>query len=183
MGLKWLFTTMFSVLLHPEAFWNDQGKGRVEVNAMKDYAAPVIAVVQLVKLPLVGVPKSAMIMAIVSFIIDVAVLYVLSGAIASVVGHDRGETVQDDILTMLCYALTPLWLVEPFYFVGSWRWLFLVAALLHTVLILKPGLRFTLGSESPHIEALTVKSSLLTMVATLASFTAITGLLRIFTSL
>jgi hypothetical protein len=183
MGLKWLFMTMFSVLFHPEAFWNDQGRRREGVNAMKDYAAPVIAVVQLVKLPLVGVPKSAMIVAIVSFIIDVAVLYVISGAIASVVGHEQGETVQDDLLTMLCYSLTPLWLVEPFYFIETWRWLFLGAAVLHAFLILKPGLRATLGSESPHIETLTLKSSLLTLVASLASFTAITGLLRIFTSL
>jgi hypothetical protein len=183
MGLKWLFMTMFSVLFHPESFWDDQGRRREGVNAMKDYAAPVIAVVQLAKLPFVGVPRSAMIMAIVSFIIDVAVLYVLSGAIAAVAVHDRSEKVQEDLLTMLCYSLTPLWLVEPFYFVGSWRWLFLGAALLYSFLILKPGIRATFGSESPHIEALTLKSSLLTLVATLASFTAITGLLRIFTSI
>jgi hypothetical protein len=183
MGVKWLFMTMFSVLFHPEAFWKEQGERREGVNAMKDYAAPVIAIVQLVKLPLVGVPKPAMILAIVSFIVDVAVLYLLSGAIASVAGRDRNTSLQDDVLSMLCYSLTPIWLAEPFYFAGIWRWLFLAAALLHAFLILKPGLQATLDREVPQIDALTGKTAMLTFAATLASFMAMTGLIRIFTSL
>ncbi|NTU69109.1 MAG: hypothetical protein HGB02_09605 [Chlorobiaceae bacterium] len=182
MGLKWLFTTMFSVLVQPQAFWKEGAGRREGVNAMKDYAAPVIAMVQLLKLPLVGVPKPAMIMAIISFIVDVAVLYLLSGAIASIAGRDRTASMQDDILAMLCYALTPVWLAEPFYFANAWRWLFLVVALVHACFILKPGLHATLDMATPHVEALTGKSALLTSAATLASFMAMTGLIRIFTS-
>ena len=183
MGLKWLFAMMFTVLVRPEAFWKELRGQREEVNAMKDYAAPVIAMVQLVKLPLVGVPRSAMIMAIVSFIVDVSVLYLLSGAIATIAGRNRKASLQDDILTMLCYALTPIWLAEPFYFADLWRWVFLVGALVHTVLILKPGLHATLDMETSQVDALMGKSALLTFTATLASFTAMTGLIRIFTSL
>ncbi|NTV03064.1 MAG: hypothetical protein HGB04_09875 [Chlorobiaceae bacterium] len=183
MGLKWLFTKMFAVLFHPESFWKEGAGRREGVNAMKDYAAPVIAMVQLVKLPLVGVPKPAMIMAIVSFIVDVSVLYLLSGAIASIAGPDRKASLQDDILAMLCYALTPVWLAEPFYFADAWRWLFLVGALVHAFLILKPGLHATLDMETVQVEALTGKSALLTCGASLASFMALTGLIRIFTSL
>jgi hypothetical protein len=182
MGLKWLFMTMFSVLFHPEAFWKDNAERREGVNALKDYAAPVIAMVQLVKLPLAGVPRSAMILAIVSFIVDVSVLYLLAGAIASLAGRDRRESLQDEVLTMLCYSLTPVWLVEPFYFAGIWRWLFLAGGLLYTFLILKPGIHATLDRDVPHIEVLTGKSALLTFVATMASFMAMTGLIRMFTS-
>lgn len=183
MGLKWLFMTMFSVLFHPEAFWTEHAERRDGVNALKDYAAPVIAMVQLVKLPLAGVPRSAMILAIVSFIVDVSVLYMLAGAIATLAGRDRRESLQEEVLTMLCYSLTPVWLVEPFYFVETWRWLFLAGALLHVFLILKPGIHATFEHDVPHIDALTGRSALLTFVATMASFMAMTGLIRMFTSL
>ena len=183
MGLKWLFSTIFTVLFHPEAFWKDGGGRRDGVNAMKDYAAPVIAMVQLVKLPLVGVPKPAMILAIVSFIVDVAVLYLLAGAIASAAGRDRKPPLQEDILSMLCYALTPVWLAEPFYFADAWRWLFLVGALVHAFLILKPGLHAMLDLETAQVDALTGKSALMTCAASLASFMAMTGLIRMFTSI
>ncbi len=183
MGLKWLFSTMFAVLAHPEAFWKEGLARREGVNAMRDYAAPVIAMVQLAKLPLVGVPKPAMILAIVSFILDVAVLYLLAGAIASAAGSDRKTSLQEEILATLCYALTPVWLAELFYFAETWRWLFLVGALLHAFLILKPGLHAMLDLEGPQADTLTGKSALLTSGASLASFMAMTGLIRIFTSI
>jgi len=104
---------MFSVLFHPETFWKEIREHRRDVNAMKDYAAPVIAMVQLCKIPFIGVPRMAMFAAIVSFIVDVAVLYLLSGAIFSILGRDQPESVQHDVMTMLSYSLTPVWLAEP----------------------------------------------------------------------
>lgn len=182
MGLKWLFMTVLSLLFHPETFWKERTAERDGVNPMKDYAAPVIATVQLIKLPLVGVPRSAMILAIVSFIVDVAVLYVLSGAISRIADRTRSESVQDGVLTLLCYSLTPLWLAEPFYFTGSLRWLFAAGALIHALFIMKSGLPVLLERQIPNVESLAGKTTLLTVVATIASFTAITGLIRIFTS-
>ncbi len=181
MGLKWLITTMFSVLFHPEAFWHDR-EARHEVNAMRDYAAPLIAVVQFFKMPQVGVPRLAMIMAVVSFIIDVAVLYVLAGGIAALAGRHRRAEVQEGVLTMLCYVLTPLWLVEPFSFIAAWRWGFLALALLHAFVGLKAALPETFGAAMT-AESLTWKADLMLAVAALASFVAMTGLMRIFTSL
>lgn len=182
MGLKWLFSTMLSVLFHPDTFWKERSETREGVNPLKDYAAPVIATVQLIKLPLVGVPRSAMILAIISFIVDVSVLYVLSGAVSRLLDRTRSEAVQDSVLNLLCYSLTPIWLVEPFYFAGWLRWLFAAGALIHALFIMKTGLPALLGREVPHFESLAGKTFLLTVAATMASFTAITGLIRIFTS-
>jgi len=183
MGLKWLFMTMVSVLVHPDMFWKEQAEHGDEVNPMKDYAAPIIATVQLIKLPLVGVPRSAMIMAIVSFIIDVAVLYVLAGAISRLAGLNGADSVQDRVLTLLCYSLTPLWLAEPFYFAGEIRWLVAAGALLHALFIMRPGLLSLIDRETIPVEPIAVKTALFTVAATVASFTAMTGLIRIFTSL
>jgi hypothetical protein len=182
MGLKKLFMTMFSVLFHPETFWKEVSENRRQVNAMKDYAAPIIALVQLCKIPFIGVPRMAMFFAIISFIVDVAVLYLLSGMIVNLIGRDQADSVQDDVLTMLSYSLTPVWLAEPFYFMGSWRWLFIVAALLHTLLISKFGLQAMLNKEVPHVDALSGKSALLVATATLTSFMLMNGLVRFFTS-
>jgi hypothetical protein len=182
MGLKKLFMTMFSVLFHPETFWKEIAENRREVNAMKDYAAPVIAMVQLCKIPLIGVPRMAMFLAIISFIVDVAVLYLLSGAIVTLVGRDQPESVQHDVLTMLSYSLTPIWLAEPFYFMGTWRWIFLAAALLHAMLISRFGLQAMLDKEVPQVDALSGKSTLLVAMATMTSFMLMNGLIRFFTS-
>ncbi|HWR00225.1 MAG TPA: hypothetical protein VN371_00040 [Chlorobaculum sp.] len=182
MGLKWLFRTIFSVLFHPEAFWKETDGHRRDVNAMKDYAAPVIAMVQLCKLPFMAVPRAAMYLAVVSFVVDVAVLYLLSGLLVSVLGHDRPESVQDDVLNLLSFSLTPVWLAEPFYFTGPWRWLFISAAILHTLLITRFGLRAMLEKEIPQIDTLFGKSALLIGVATIISFMVSNGLIRFFTS-
>jgi hypothetical protein len=182
MGLKWLFVTMFSVLAHPEAFWKEQRERHPELNAMKDYAAPVIAIAQLFKIPLIGVPRSAMIVAMVNFTVDVAVLYLLSGAIVSLVGRQRPQSFQDDVLTMFCYALTPVWLVEPFYFMGSWRWLFFAVALLHSIFISRYGLQSLLGREVPNMASLFGKSAVIVAMATMTAFMLNSGLIRFFTS-
>ncbi|NTU59090.1 MAG: hypothetical protein HGB00_09315 [Chlorobiaceae bacterium] len=183
MGVKWLFMTIFSVLFHPEAFWEEASAHRREVNAMKDYAAPVIALAQLSKIPFIAVPRMAMFLAIVSFVVDVAVLYLLSGAIVTLVGSDRTESIQDDVMTMLCFSLTPVWLAEPFYFSGPWRWLFMVAALLYSLLIARSGLKAMLEKEIPQIDAFSGKSALFLVVATMTSFMLTSGFARFFTSL
>jgi hypothetical protein len=182
MGLKRLFMTMFSVLFRPETFWKEIREHRREVNAMKDYAAPVIAMVQLCKIPFIGVPRMAMFAAIISFIVDVAVLYLLSGAIFSILGRDQPESVQHDVMTMLSYSLTPIWLAEPFYFLGPWRWVFLAAALLHTLFISRFGLQAMFDKEVPHIDALSGKSTMLVALATMTSFMLMSGIMRFFTS-
>lgn len=183
MGVKWLFATMFSVLFKPEAFWKDARKQLGELNAMRDYAAPLITIAQLCKLPFIGVPRMAMLLAIFGFVIDVAVLYLLSGAIGSLAGPDRSESLQIDVMTVLCFSLTPIWLAEIFSFLGVWRWLVMAAALLHAVLMMRGGMYALLDIKTPKIEALWRKSGLIMATVTFISFMLIGGLIRLFTSL
>ncbi len=183
MGVKWLFATMFAVLFRPERFWTEAREELGEVNAMRDYAAPLITIAQLCKLPLIGAPRMAMLMAIFGFVIDVAVLFLLSGAISSLAGSDRSETLQQEVMTVLSFSLTPIWLAELFSFLGVWRWLVMAAALLHAVLMTRVGMHALLDIETPKIEALWRKSGLLMATATFISFMLIGGLVRLFTSL
>jgi len=183
MGVKWLFATIFAVLFKPETFWRDAREQLGEVNAMRDYAAPLITIAQLCKLPFIGVPRMAMLLAIFGFVIDVAVLYLLSGAIGSLAGPDRSESLQVDVMTVLSFSLTPVWLAEPFYILGVWRWLVMAAALLYAVLLTRLGMHALLDIESPKIETLSKKSGVLMATATFISFMLIGGLIRFLTSI
>ncbi len=183
MGLKALFMTIVSVLFHPEVFWTDARERLGEVNPMRDYAAPLITIAQFLKLPIVGVPRMAMVLAISGFVIDVAVLYLLAGAIGSLAGADRTEVLQMDVMTILSFSLTPVWLAEPFYVLGVWRWLVMGAALMYAVLITRLGMYSLLGLETLKIEALWRKSGVLMATATFISFMLVGGLIHLLTSI
>jgi len=173
---------MFSVLLRPDAFWKDVRTNLQGVNVMRDYAAPVIAIVQLCKLPFIGIPRMAMLLSIICFTVDVAVLYLLSGVIVSLAGSESPESIQNDVMTVLCYSLTPVWIAEPFLFTGAWRWLFMAVALFYTLFISRLGILAMLGVENSRIEAFSRKSGFLVAMAIMISFTLINGLIRFFTS-
>ncbi|NTV68129.1 MAG: hypothetical protein HGB06_10745 [Chlorobaculum sp.] len=182
MGVKWLLAAMVAVLFRPEAFWSDARERLREVNAMKEYAAPLIAIAQFCKLPLFAVPRMAMLMAIIGFTVDVAALWLLSGAIAAVAGAKRAETLQQEVMMVLCYSLTPLWFVEPFGIAGTWRWIVMAAALAYALFIARLGMLTMLGDEIPEIEPFFGKSALLIATAAIISFLLQGGLLRFFTS-
>ncbi|NTW54814.1 MAG: hypothetical protein HGB15_08685 [Chlorobaculum sp.] len=181
MGVKWLFTAMVAVLFRPEAFWKDAHERLREVNAMKEYAAPIIAIAQFCKLPFFAVPRMAMLMAIIGFTVDVAVLWLLSGAMTALAGR-RSESIQRDAVTVLCYSLTPMWLVEPFGLAGTWRWIVMAAALIYSLFIARLGMLTMIGHEIPEIEPFFGKSALLITTAAIISFLLQGGLLRFFTS-
>ncbi|NTU53011.1 MAG: hypothetical protein HGA97_04760 [Chlorobiaceae bacterium] len=182
MGLKWLFTIFISVLLHPEAFWENARKRFRRVNALRDYAAPVIAMVQLFKLPFIGSPRAAMLITIISFVIDVAILYLLAGAAFSGVSTERTERVQNDIMTVLCFSMTPLWLAEPFYFIKLLKWIVVAAALVYTLLISRLGMQAMFKIESRRRDAFFLKLGFLIIVATAISFMLLDSLTRYITS-
>ncbi len=182
MGVKWLFAAMVAVLFRPEAFWKDGRERLREVNAMKEYAAPLIAIAQFCKLPFFAVPRMAMLMAIIGFTVDVAVLWLLSGAMAAMAGSRRSESLQEDAVTLLCFSLTPIWLVEPFGLAGAWRWIVMAAALFYTLFIARTGTIAMLGDEIPQIEPFFGKSALLISTAAIISFLLQGGLIRFFTS-
>lgn len=182
MGVKWLLAAMIAVLLRPDAFWREARERLREMNAMKEYAAPVIALVQFVKLPFIAVPRMAMLLAVIGFTVDVAVLWLLSGALVSLAGSGRSGSIRQEVMTVLCFSLTPAWLAEPFGFAGTWRWLVMAAALVHALFIARIGMQTMLASEIPEIEVFAGKSALLIATAAMISFLLQSGLIRFFTS-
>ena len=182
MGVKWLLAAMVSVLLRPDLFWREASERLREVNAMKEYAAPVIVLAQFAKLPFIAVPRMAMLLAIIGFTVDVAVLWLLSGALVSLAGSERSETIRHDVMTVLCFSLTPTWLVEPFCFAGAWRWLVMAAALLYSLFIARLGTQAVLGGQIAEIDAFAGKSAVLIATAAMISFLLQSGLIRFFTS-
>jgi hypothetical protein len=183
MGLKWLFITIFSVLRHPETFWHGSRERFREVSVMRDYAAPVIAIAQFSKLPFVTVPRMAMLLAIVSFIVDVAVLYLLSGAINGIVpSASRSEEVQNDSMMVLCFSLTPVWLAEPFCFLGMVRWAVIGAALAYTLVLSNYGMHAMPGIVRFVDDSFFRKAGFLVVMAVMLSFMLVNSLIRFFTS-
>lgn len=183
MGVKWLFRRLFSVLVHPVLFWKEVRDGEAGVNAMKEYALPVIAMVQLCKFPVIGVPRTAMILTLVSFAVDVSVLYLVAGVLTRMIGTRSRATVSDRVMTVLSYALTPLWIVEPLFFTGRITgMLFAAAALVYAVMIIRAGLAAMFDDMGKNIDGLHAKSALVLVMASSASFLVMRGLIRLFTT-
>lgn len=183
MGLKWLFTTVVAILRHPEAFWADGAESRRGVNAMKDYAAPVIAFVQLCKIPFIAVPRAAMLLGILSFIVDVSALFLMSGALMGFIGRERQASSQDKVMESICFSLTPVWLAEPFFFfAGPWSWLFATGALAHALLIVRFGMRSAFGGSPVDPDLLFRKAAIPFTMVVMAAFLATAGMNRFFSS-
>jgi hypothetical protein len=180
MGLKILFATVFAVLFTPGSFWRDLKNGDLSQNPLKDYSLPVIAVVQLCKFPVIGVPRTAMMFSLVSFIVDVSVVYLLAGAIVYLIDREQPEAVQQRVLILLSYALTPVWLIEPFYFAGGWSWFFAAAALSYALVIGKSGMSVLLEEEVGRFEWLPARTAVLFIMVNTASYLLIRGLIRFF---
>lgn len=157
-GLKQLFGAIGAVLFRYRRFWRElqQGGWPEGLDVQRGYAVPVIAMVQLLKFPLIGVPRPAMFFAIASFIIDVAAFYVLSGVTSRILFQEKAGEMEGGVVTVLSYAMTPVWLFELFYFTGSWSWIFALLALGHMLLISNSGfsLLFSLSGRPLQIAAI-----------------------------
>ena len=150
MDVKELFSTIFTLLFRNNTLWRNyqehEGIKSDDYNVIREYAVPVIALVQLAKFPLIGVPRSAMLFAIAVFLIDIAALYLLTGAAIYLLEQGQPESFKDRTLTVVCYSMTPVWLFELLYFTGPWSWLFAFFAVMCTLVIGKNGLRTCLIS-------------------------------------
>ena len=142
MGVKELFVATITLLFRNSTLWRDLKEGipGKEFNVLREYAVPVIALVQLAKFPLIGVPQSAMFFAITNFLVDIAVIYLITGGVGYLVAREQSESSKAMMLNVVCYSMTPVWLCELFYFTGHWSWLFAFIALSYTLLIGKNGL-------------------------------------------
>ncbi|MEI8033343.1 MAG: hypothetical protein WCH05_08365 [Chlorobiaceae bacterium] len=150
MGVKELFSAIARLLFSNGRFWRElkESVPPEDANVMREYAVPVIAMVQLLKFPLIGQPRPAMYFSIANFLIDVAALFVLSGGTLSLLEPDKRERFQESVSSVVCYAMTPVWLGELLYFIpGSWNLLFAAVAICCTLLIGRNGLKITFEGE------------------------------------
>lgn len=142
MELKKLFFTIAAVLFSRRKFWQEFFSSGTdsESNIPKDYVLPVIAMVQLVKFPLIGTPRLAMITALLTFMLDIAALYLVSGGMLRLFDGSRSGVTDTAAAALAGFSLTPVLLAEPFYLLGGWSWLIAAAATGYAVIILHEGM-------------------------------------------
>jgi hypothetical protein len=182
MGVHELFSAMFTLLFRNSALWRDLRKGEVadESSVLRDYAVPVIALVQLVKFPLIGVPRTAMIFTIATFLIDVMALYLMTGGAAYLLPQQQTESCKSKILTVFSYSMTPVWLFELFYFTGLWSWLFAAFALGYTLVIAKNGLKLLLDLDDTLSTSGLRNTAFFVAMVNMLAFLLISSLIRLF---
>ncbi len=182
MGVKELFVAIATLLFRNSTVWRDLKEGipGKEFNVLREYAVPVIALVQLAKFPLIGVPQPAMLFAIINFLVDIAVLYVLAGGVGYLLGQERTENSKAMMLNVVCYSMTPVWLCELFYFTGLWSWLFAVTALSYTLVIGKNGLTCILDLEPVASRPVLRNTAFFVVMVNIVAFLLINAAMRLF---
>ena len=182
MGVKELFSAIVTLLFHYRKFWRDLKDVAVddEFMVLRDYAVPVIALVQLAKFPLIGQPRQAMMFSIADFLIDIAALYLMMGGAAYILVRERSESIKAGILTVFCYSMTPVWLAELLYFTGSWSWLFAFLALSYTLVIGKNGLAVMLELDSDVTGSALRNTAFFVITVNTSVFLLIRAVMRLF---
>ena len=182
MGVKELFVAIATLLFRNRTLWRDlkEGISGKEFNVLREYAVPVIALVQLAKFPLIGVPQPAMFFAITNFLVDIAVLYLVAGGVGYLLGQERTENSKAMMLNVVCYSMTPVWLCELFYFTGLWSWLFAVTALSYTLVIGKNGLTCMLDLEPVASRPVLRNTALFVVLVNIVAFLLISAAMRLF---
>jgi hypothetical protein len=185
MDIKKLFFSIAAVLFSRRKFWQDyfSAGSSAEKNLQKDYVLPVIAMVQLVKFPLVGTPRLAMYTALATFMLDIAALYLVTGGMLRLLDSGRASASDTDAAALAAFSLTPLWLVEPFYFLGAWSWLFAVVAAVYAVVILIDGMNELFERNPPPVRAPIANASLLLVGVSIALFIVERGIIRLIDTL
>ncbi|NTW57221.1 MAG: hypothetical protein HGB20_09295 [Chlorobiaceae bacterium] len=182
MGVRALFSFIIAVLFRYRTFWmtlkeNPPGD---ETALLRDYAVPVIALVQLAKFPLIGVPKSAMFYGLANFLIDVGALYIMVGGASYLAEHNRLKANPSGMLAVFCFSLTPVWISELFYFAGHWAWLAAVIGIVYAIVINRQGLVTFLGLEPSASGGLLRNIALLQVLTDFAVLMLLRAVMRLF---
>ena len=182
MSVTELFSAIFRLLFQNRSLWRDLEKGSEGDGStvLREYAVPVIAIVQLVKFPLIGVPRTAMIFAIVNFLIDIAALYLMTGGAVYLLAQERTESIKARTITVFCYAMTPVWIFELFYFTGFPSWLLAILALSYTLVIGRNGLKHLLDLDKPLSASALSNTALLVLMVNTVAFLLISSAMRLF---
>jgi hypothetical protein len=182
MGVRELFSSIFAVLFRFRMFWSklkDNPPGD-ETLLLREYAVAVIALVQLAKFPLIGVPRTAMFYSIANFLIDVGALYLFLGAAAYLLGQSSAKKSTAGIPALFCYSLTPVWIAELFYFAGAWSLPAAAVAMVYAIVINRQGLVSFMGLEPTVSGAVFRNIALLQLLGGGALFLLIRALMRLF---
>ncbi|ACF43144.1 hypothetical protein [Pelodictyon phaeoclathratiforme] len=182
MGVHELFSSMFALLFRNSTLWRAIKKREVagESSVLREYAVPVIALVQFVKFPLIGVPRPAMFFTIATFLIDVAALYLMMGGALFLLRPQHTESFKSKVLTVFSYAMTPVWLFELFYFTGSLSWFFAAFALGYALVIGRNGLKLLLDHDETLSASALRNTGFFVVVVNTAAFLLIGSLIRLF---
>lgn len=142
MEIKAIAQAFMKALFRYPAMWRQlqNNPASTDGSMLRNYAVPIIALVQLLKFPLIGEPRPAMFLGIVSMLVDSAVLYVLAGGVLALLPISRTEEAKEQVMTVFCYALTPCWLAELAYGHGIWSILFALFAFVHALASSRQGL-------------------------------------------
>ncbi|NTV97839.1 MAG: hypothetical protein HGA70_01575 [Chlorobiaceae bacterium] len=177
-----LFSRIIAVLFRYPAFWSGMKENPPadETVLLRDYAVPVIALVQLVKFPLIGVPRTAMFYTLANFLIDVGALYIIAGAASYIVEHDSSKCSPQKTLAVFCFSMTPVWISELFYFAGPWSWLAAAIGIIYALVINRHGLIVFLGLDQGVSGAALRNIILLQLLTGGAVFLLIRAVMRLF---
>ncbi len=182
MGIKELFVAIVTLLFRNRTLWRtlkEELPGK-EFNVLREYAVPVIALVQLAKFPMIGVPQPAMFFAITNFLMDIAVLYLVAGGVGYLTAREQSESSKAMVLKVVCYSMTPVWLVELFYFTGIQSWLFALLALSYALVIGKNGLTILLDLEPTLSRPVLRNSAFFVVLVNIVAFLLISAAMRLF---
>jgi hypothetical protein len=182
MDVKELFSAIITLLFRNRTLWHNLKKGDAgdEFSVLREYAVPVLAIVQLAKFLLIGVPRTAMIFAIATFLVDIAALYLMTGGAVYLLAQERSESFKARTLTVFCYSMTPVWLFELFYFTGIWSWLFASLALFYAFVIGRNGVKLLLDPDGTISASALRNTALFVAMVNMVSFLLIGSLIRLF---
>ena len=182
MNAQEFFMAIVNILFRNVTLWCSLKESIVgkESDILRQYAAPVIVLVQLIKFVIIGQPRAAMLSGITSFLVDSAGLYLISGAVIALLGKDRSESFKGVVLTVICYAMTPIWLSELFSMTGVWSVLFFLVALSHTVVVSRNGLITMLDLDALQYRSILRNITLLLVVVNSVAFSLLSASIRLF---
>lgn len=142
MSVKKLFATIAGLLFSFRTFWEHYFEDTSDLsgeNVLNDYSLPVIAMAQLLKFPAVGQPRRAMMIAIVSFLINIVILFLIAGGLTCFVDTERCGCPEERVAALAGFALTPVWFMGPLYCIDGWSWLAAIVSIAYASLIFRSG--------------------------------------------
>ena len=181
--MRQFFLTIRDVIFKPGKFWSDvsAGGGHGSLDALRSYAVPLVALAQIAKFPIIGVPRTAMIYGIINFILDVAVLYLLMGLYTASLDEARGKDGATSAALIPCFSLTPFWILEPLFLFDRFGLFFAGAGVLCALFVANTAVAVLYPHRLPLPAKVSYRLQLVTALGTMLTFFLMSGVMNIFT--